>query len=134
MTKIVGLEDIKSGGHLQQELQQGGKFVMYQYCIRSHYCLSVHQISISLAIPIMPLWTSFFAVARAWLVGTQGPIYVESIWSFPLSVVASIIPSSQMQDNTMKINLLPSITFPCRLLHRSRPPGRETDASVLYFA
>ena len=33
MTKIVGLEGIKSDGELQQELQQGGKFVLYQYCI-----------------------------------------------------------------------------------------------------
>ena len=33
MTKIVGMEDIKSGGELGQELQQGGKFVIYQYCI-----------------------------------------------------------------------------------------------------
>ena len=33
MAKIIGLEDIKSSGELQQELQQGGKFVMYQYCI-----------------------------------------------------------------------------------------------------
>ena len=30
---MLELEDIKSGGELQQELQQGGKFVMYQYCI-----------------------------------------------------------------------------------------------------
>ena len=30
MAKIVGLEDIKSDGELQQELGQGGKFVMYQ--------------------------------------------------------------------------------------------------------
>ena len=33
MTKIVGLEDIKSGGHLQAEINQGGKFVIYQFCI-----------------------------------------------------------------------------------------------------
>ena len=33
MTKIVGLEDIQSGGHLQQEIAQGGKFVIFQYCI-----------------------------------------------------------------------------------------------------
>lgn len=33
MAKIVGLEDIQSGGQLQAEIQQGGKFVMYQYCI-----------------------------------------------------------------------------------------------------
>ena len=31
MAKIVGLEDIKSDGELQVELQQGGKFVMYLY-------------------------------------------------------------------------------------------------------
>jgi hypothetical protein len=33
MPKIVGFEDIQSTEQLQQELQQGGKFVMYQYCI-----------------------------------------------------------------------------------------------------
>jgi hypothetical protein len=33
MTKIVGMDEIKSGSHLQQELASGGKFVIYQYCI-----------------------------------------------------------------------------------------------------
>jgi hypothetical protein len=33
MIKIAGLERIKSDGELQQELQQGGRFVLYQYCI-----------------------------------------------------------------------------------------------------
>jgi hypothetical protein len=33
MTKIVGMDEIKSGSHLQQELACGGKFVIYQYCI-----------------------------------------------------------------------------------------------------
>ena len=33
MTKIVGLEDIQSSGHLQAEINQGGKFVIYQFCI-----------------------------------------------------------------------------------------------------
>jgi hypothetical protein len=33
VTKIVGFEAIKSTAQLQQEIQQGGKFVMYQYCI-----------------------------------------------------------------------------------------------------
>jgi len=33
MTKIFGLEDIESDGELQQELQRGGKVVVYQYCI-----------------------------------------------------------------------------------------------------
>lgn len=33
MSKIVGLEDIKSGGELQAEIAQGAKFVIYQFCI-----------------------------------------------------------------------------------------------------
>lgn len=33
MAKIIGFDDIKSIPQLQQELQQGAKFVMYQYCI-----------------------------------------------------------------------------------------------------
>ena len=28
MTKIAGLKDVKSGGELEQEIQQGEKFVM----------------------------------------------------------------------------------------------------------
>ena len=33
MSKIKGMEEIKTGAHLQQEINQGGKFVVYQYCI-----------------------------------------------------------------------------------------------------
>jgi len=33
MAKIIGLEELKSGLELQQELQRGAKFVTYQYCI-----------------------------------------------------------------------------------------------------
>ena len=33
MAKIIGLEEIQSGSHLQMELKQGGKFVVYEYCI-----------------------------------------------------------------------------------------------------
>ena len=33
MTKTVDMEEIKSGGHLQQEIQEGAKFVIFQYCI-----------------------------------------------------------------------------------------------------
>jgi hypothetical protein len=33
MAKIIGMEEVKSGFQLQQEIQQGAKFVMYQYCI-----------------------------------------------------------------------------------------------------
>lgn len=33
MTKIIGLEEIQTGSHLQQEINAGGRFVMYQYVI-----------------------------------------------------------------------------------------------------
>lgn len=33
MTKIIGLEEIHTGAHLQQELSAGAKFVTYQYVI-----------------------------------------------------------------------------------------------------
>jgi hypothetical protein len=33
MTKIIGLEDIHTGPHLQQEINAGGRFVIYSYVI-----------------------------------------------------------------------------------------------------
>ena len=33
MTKIIGLEEIQTGSHLQQEISSGGRFVSYQYVI-----------------------------------------------------------------------------------------------------
>src|SRR5882724_10086851 len=33
MAKIVGMEEIRSGSQLQQEVASGAKFVIYQYCI-----------------------------------------------------------------------------------------------------
>jgi hypothetical protein len=33
MTKIIGLEEVKTNMELQHELQRGAKFVTYQYCI-----------------------------------------------------------------------------------------------------
>ena len=33
MAKIIGMEEIQTGSHLQAELQQGAKFVIFQYCI-----------------------------------------------------------------------------------------------------
>lgn len=33
MANIIGFENIKSGAQLQQEIQQGGKFVVFQYCV-----------------------------------------------------------------------------------------------------
>lgn len=33
MTKIIGLEGIHTGPHLQQEINAGGRFVIYSYVI-----------------------------------------------------------------------------------------------------
>ena len=33
MTKIIGLEEIHTGSHLQQEIAAGGKFITYQYVV-----------------------------------------------------------------------------------------------------
>lgn len=33
MTKIIGLEDIHTGPHLQQEINAGGRFVTYSYVV-----------------------------------------------------------------------------------------------------
>lgn len=86
MAKIVGLEDIKSGGELQQEIQQGGKFVMYQYCIsilvitfkRSSniYLIGHDQNAIVKGLPFSLL--SFFL---GWWGIPWGPIYtIQSLW------------------------------------------------------
>ena len=86
MAKIVGLEDIKSGGQLQQEIQQGGKFVMYQYCIsllvitfkRSSkiYFISHEQNTIIKGLPF-----TLLSLVLGWWGIPWGPIYtIQSIW------------------------------------------------------
>ena len=86
MGKIVGLEEIKSGGELQQELQQGGKFVMYQYCIsililtfkRSSnvYFIRHEENAIVKGLPF-----TLLSLVLGWWGIPWGPIYtVQSIW------------------------------------------------------
>ena len=86
MAKIIGMEDIKSGGQLQQEIQQGGKFVVYQYCIsvlvitfkRSSniYFISHEQNSIVNGLPF-----TLLSLILGWWGIPWGPIYtIESIW------------------------------------------------------
>lgn len=86
MTKIVGLEDIKSGEHLQQELQQGGKFVIYQYCIsllvitfkRSSNIYFVGHESNAI---VKGLPFTLLSLLLGWWGIPWGPIYtVQSIW------------------------------------------------------
>jgi len=86
MAKIVGLEDIKSDGHLQQEIQQGGKFVIYQYCIsllvitfkRSSniYFITHEQNALVKGIPF-----TLLSLVLGWWGIPWGPIYtIQSIW------------------------------------------------------
>lgn len=86
MAKIVGLEDIKSGGELRAELQQGGKFVMYQYCIslliitfkRSSnvYFISHDQNAVVKGLPF-----TLLLLLLGWWGIPWGPIYtIQSLW------------------------------------------------------
>jgi len=87
MAKIVGLEDIKSGGELQQELQQGGKFVMYQYCIsililtfkRSSnvYFIRFEENAIVKGLPF-----TLLSLLLGWWGIPWGPIYtIQAVWN-----------------------------------------------------
>src|SRR5215211_4849652 len=86
MAKIVGLEDIKSSGELQQELQQGGKFVMYQYCISililtfkrssSVYFIRHEENALIKGLPF-----TLLSLLLGWWGIPWGPIYtVQSVW------------------------------------------------------
>lgn len=86
MTKIVGLEDIQSGGHLQQEIQQGGKFVMFQYCISlliitfkrpsNIYFIRHDQSAVVKGLPF-----ALLSLVLGWWGIPWGPIYtIESLW------------------------------------------------------
>jgi len=86
MAKIVGLEDIKSGGQLQQEIQQGGKFIIYQFCISlliitfkrssSIYYISHEQNAVVKGLPF-----TLLSLVLGWWGIPWGPIYtIQSVW------------------------------------------------------
>jgi hypothetical protein len=108
MTKVVGLKEIKSSGELQQELQQGGKFVMYQYCIsililtfkRSSniYFIRHEENAVVKGIPF-----TLLALLLGWWGIPWGPIYtIQSVWvnfqggkDVTKEVLASMMSASQ---------------------------------------
>jgi hypothetical protein len=108
MVKIIGLEDIKSSSHLQQELQQDGKFVIYQYCIslviipfkRSS---NIYFIRHSDNAIVKGLPFTLLSLLLGWWGIPWGPIYtIQSIWINPKGgkdvtkdVLAPIISTSQ---------------------------------------
>jgi hypothetical protein len=86
MAKIIGLQDIKSGGELQQEIQQGGKFVMYQYCISllvitfkrgsNVYFIRHEENALVKGLPF-----TLLSLVLGWWGIPWGPIYtVQSLW------------------------------------------------------
>src|SRR5512145_2659552 len=86
MANIVGFENIKSGAQLQQELQQGGKFVIFQYCIsllvitfkRSSniYFISHEENAVVKGLPF-----TLLSLLLGWWGIPWGPIYtIQSIW------------------------------------------------------
>ncbi len=86
MTKIVGLEGIQSGGHLQQEIQQGGKFVMYQYCISLLIITfkrptNIYFIRHDDSAVVKGLLFTLLSFLLGWWGIPWGPIYtIQSIW------------------------------------------------------
>lgn len=108
MAKIIGFENIKSGGQLQQEIQQGGKFVIYQYCIsililtfkRSSaiYFISHEENAVVKGLPF-----TLISLFLGWWGIPWGPIYtIQSIWvnfsggkDITREVIASMTASAQ---------------------------------------
>ena len=86
MTKIIGMEDIQSGGQLQQEIQQGAKFVIYQYCISllvitfkrsSNIYFIRHEENVILK----GLVYTLVSLLLGWWGIPWGPIYtIQSVW------------------------------------------------------
>ncbi len=108
MAKIVGLENINSGSQLQQAIRQGGKFVIYQYCIsvliltfkRSS---NIHFISHDENAVVKGLPFTLLSFLLGWWGIPWGPIYtVQSIWlnfgggkEVTREVVASMMAAAQ---------------------------------------
>ena len=87
MMKIVGFEDIKSTTQLQQEIQQGAKFVMYQYCISllvitfkrwsKVYFISHEENAMVRGLPF-----TLLTLVLGWWGLPWGPIYtIQTLWT-----------------------------------------------------
>lgn len=108
MAKIIGLEEIQTGGHLQMEIQRGAKFVVYQYCISlliitfkrfsNIYFVKSDENAIVKGLPF-----SLLSLVLGWWGIPWGPIYtIQGLWvnfsggkDVTQEVLASILSSSQ---------------------------------------
>ena len=86
MAKIIGMEEIQSGSHLQMELQKGAKFIVYQYCIsllvitfnRSSniYFIKSEDNAVVKSLPFVLL-----SLVLGWWGIPWGPIFtIQSLW------------------------------------------------------
>jgi hypothetical protein len=86
MAKIVGFEDMKSIPQLQQELQQGAKFVMYQYCISLFVVTSkrwskIYFIRHNQSAAVKGLPFTLLTLALGWWGLPWGPMYtLQTLW------------------------------------------------------
>lgn len=108
MTKIVGMEEIMSGGQLQQEIQQGAKFVIYQYCIsllvitfkRSS---NIYFIRHEENAVVKGISFTLLSLVLGWWGIPWGPIYtIQSLWvnlnggkDVTKEILASMVSASQ---------------------------------------
>lgn len=86
MPKVIGLDEIQTGSHLQMEIQKGGRFVIYEYCISllvitfkrfsSVYFLRADESALTRGLPF-----SLLSFLLGWWGLPWGPIYtIESLW------------------------------------------------------
>lgn len=86
MAKIVGLEAVKTSLELQQELQRGAKFVMYQYCISILIMTfkrfsSIYFVRADESFVTKGLGFSLLSFFLGWWGIPWGPIYtVQALW------------------------------------------------------
>ncbi len=86
MAKIIGLEEIQSGGHLQQEIASGAKFIIYQYCISVLIMTfkrpsSIYFVRAEESRVMKGLGFTLLSLVLGWWGIPWGPIYtIQSLW------------------------------------------------------
>ena len=86
MAKIIGLEEIQTGTHLQMEIQKGARFVVYQYCIsllvitfKRFSNISFIKSDDNAVVKGLPF--SLLSLVMGWWGIPWGPIYtIQGLW------------------------------------------------------
>ncbi len=86
MAKIIGMEGIQSGSHLQQEIASGAKFVIYQYCISVLIMTfkrpsGIYFVRAEESRVMKGLGFTLLSLVLGWWGIPWGPIYtIQSLW------------------------------------------------------